>query len=75
MILEKFSSSSFHFLNSWVYIRPLHVVVISQLQRKNTDLCSDEITAKDLSPQAPVAQKIADELVFRRFQGEGIDLF
>ena len=25
--------------------------------------------------QAPVAQKTADELVFRRFQGEGVEFF
>ena len=28
-----------------------------------------------LNPQAPVAQKIADEVVFRPFQGEGVELF
>ena len=26
-------------------------------------------------PQAPVAQKFADEVVFRRFQGEGVEFF
>ena len=26
-----------------------------------------------LNPHAPVAQKIADEVVFRRFQGEGVE--
>ena len=26
-----------------------------------------------INPQAPVAQKIADEVVFRRFQGEGVE--
>ena len=26
-------------------------------------------------PQAPVAQKIADEVAFRRFQGEGVEFF
>ena len=25
------------------------------------------------NPQTPVAQKIADEMVYRRFQGEGIE--
>ena len=29
----------------------------------------------DLNPQAPVAQKIADEVVFRHFQGEGVEFF
>ena len=28
-----------------------------------------------LNPQAPVAQKIADEVVFRRFQGKGVEFF
>ena len=30
---------------------------------------------KDLNPQAPVAQKVADEVVFRRFRGEGVEFF
>ena len=28
---------------------------------------------KKVNPQAPVAQKIADEVVLRRSQGEGVD--
>ena len=28
-----------------------------------------------VNPQAPVAQKVADELVFRCFQGEGVEFF
>ena len=28
-----------------------------------------------ISPQAPGAQKIADEVVFRHFQGEGVEFF
>ena len=28
-----------------------------------------------INPQAPVAQKIADEVVFRHFQGEGVEFF
>ena len=27
------------------------------------------------NPRAPVTQKIADEVVFRRFQGEGVEFF
>ena len=27
------------------------------------------------NPQMPVAQKIADEVVFRRFQGGGVEFF
>ena len=29
----------------------------------------------DINPQAPVTQKTADEVVFRRFQGEGVKFF
>ena len=29
----------------------------------------------ELNPQAPVAQIIADEVVFRHFQGEGVEFF
>ena len=28
-----------------------------------------------VNPQAPVAQKVADEGVFRRFKGEGVEFF
>ena len=28
-----------------------------------------------INPQAPFAQKIADQVVFRRFQGEGVEFF
>ena len=28
-----------------------------------------------INPQAPAAQKVADEVVFRRFQGEGVEFF
>ena len=28
-----------------------------------------------INPQAPVAQKVADEVVFRRFGGEGDEFF
>ena len=27
------------------------------------------------NPHAPVAQKIADEVVFRRFEGDGVEFF
>ena len=35
---------------------------------KNDDFLS-------FNPHTPVAQKIADEVVFRRFQGEGVEFF
>ena len=28
-----------------------------------------------LNPHTPVTQKVADEVVFRRFQGEGVEFF
>ena len=28
-----------------------------------------------VNPQAPIAQKTADEVVFRRFQGNGVEFF
>ena len=30
---------------------------------------------KQINPQVPVAQKVADEVVFRRFRGEGVEFF
>ena len=30
---------------------------------------------QNFNPQAPVAQKVADEVVFRRFRGEGFEFF
>ena len=34
------------------------------------NICKNEI-----NPQTLVAQKVADEVIFRRFQGEGIEFF
>ena len=34
-----------------------------------------QVAEKYLNPQAPVAQKVAYELVFRRFLGEGVEFF
>ena len=28
-----------------------------------------------IKPHTPVAQKVADEVTFRRFQGEGVEIF
>ena len=39
--------------------------------RKIIETCSTLF----INPQAPVAQKIADEMVFRHFQGEGVEFF
>ena len=42
-----------------------------------TKITSKEMQLIELliNPQAPVAQKIADEVVFRRFHGEGFEFF
>ena len=45
-------------------------MIISNLQVKTHNF---EKTL--LNPQAPAAQKIADEVIFRRFQGEGVEFF
>ena len=34
-----------------------------------------QIPCSFFNPHTPVAQKIADEVVFRRFQGEGVEFF
>ena len=36
---------------------------------------SKEIKVFLINPQAPVAQKVADEVVFQRFRGEGVEFF
>ena len=32
-------------------------------------------SAQHINPHATVAQKVADEVIFRRFQGEGVQFF
>ena len=34
-----------------------------------------ELRTTLLNPQAPAAQKIADEVLFGRFQGQGVEFF
>ena len=43
------------------------VTLLYMLPTKNIDI--------QINPQAPVAQKSADEVVFRHFQGEGVGFF
>ena len=45
--------------------------------RKHSRICHDYKSKSFffLNPQAPVAQKTANEVVFRRFQGEGVEFF
>ena len=35
----------------------------------------NSVCERDIDPHAPVAQKVADEVVFRRFQGEEVEFF
>ena len=54
---------------------------VRSVTRKNvcTKLALANLKNHNLSfqfnPQAPVAQKIADKVIFRRFQGEGVEFF
>ena len=34
-----------------------------------------QFASVEVNPQAPIAQKIADKVVFRRFQGAGVEFF
>ena len=47
---------------------------VDQKDRKNLYSSLFLIWAK-INPQVPVAQKTADEVVYRRFQGEGVEFF
>ena len=38
-------------------------------------IISSNLTNSEINPQAPLAQKIADEVVFRRFKGERVEFF
>ena len=37
--------------------------------------CTSPATRVRVNPHTPVMQKVADEVVFRRFQGEGVEFF
>ena len=39
------------------------------------EILTKNLNTKNKYPQAPVAQEIADKMVFRRFQGEGVEFF
>ena len=34
-----------------------------------------QLIIQKINPHTPVAQKVADEVGFRRFQGEGVEFF
>ena len=49
------------------------VVALEQISQCLSSVVSSFEQPQNLNPQVPVAQKIADEFVFRRFQGEGVE--
>ena len=50
-------------------------VQIMRNRRSRDHIYPQRLTKLFLNPQTPVAQKIADEVVFRHFQGEGVEFF
>ena len=46
---------------------------VARAQRKQFTNCTSLATRERVNPHTPVAQKVADEVVFRRFQGEGVE--
>ena len=45
----------------------------NKFEDNNEKSCSRFKNRVPLNPQAPVAQKVADDVVFRRFRGEGVE--
>ena len=52
-----------------------YISVPISLKKRRWDLFCAKILFVNFNPQAPVAQKTADEVVFRHFQGEGVEFF
>ena len=50
-------------------------LLVTKVFPENADCPYSEVFKISVNPQAPVAQKIADQVVFRRFQGEGAGFF
>ena len=53
----------------------MHLPKSSANQNEDLNILINNWIYLILNPQAPVAQKTADEVVFRRFQGEGVEFF
>ena len=47
---------------------------ITSHKLSNTDTFKKSIM-DNINPHKPVAQKVAEEVIFRRFQGEGVEFF
>ena len=55
-----------------------HGLIFAKFPGQGSAFGSDSVTTFQstyFNPQAPVAQKVADQVVFRRFQGEGVEFF
>ena len=50
-------------------------ITLFQFYKENDSTNFTNHRHKGLNPHTPVAQKVADEVVFRRFQGEGVEFF
>ena len=60
--------------------RPMYLVFKMYLLLKTLNIVfyvtsEKQIIMASLNPHTPVAQKVADEVVLRRFQGEGVEFF
>ena len=53
----------------------MHLPKSSANQNEDLNILINNWIYLILNPQAPVEQKTADEVVFRRFQGEGVEFF
>ena len=53
----------------------LFIICITPIFQIPTYRFRNPILVKVVNLQAPVAQKIAQEVVFRRFRGEGVEFF
>ena len=50
-------------------------ILSSETRKFYIETRKDSIILLIFNPHKPVAQKTADEVVFRRFQGEGVEFF
>ena len=62
-------------LVSFMRVKLFNLFLAKKLSRHRLELFINQFYEESLSPHSPVAQKVADEVVFRRFQGEGVEFF
>ena len=59
-------------INRWFFGNSMFIKSIELLKYS---IIINFLRIKPFNPQAPAVQKTADELVFRRFEGEGVEFF